>query len=144
MINEIMTGITVKLDSIYGDTCRYYGDRDEIQDLEPPCFFVSILNHAVRPVHDRRYRADCLFDIAYFPGEHGDNAGMHEIGDRLFQELEYITLADGFPVRGRDMSYEIVDGVLHFQVSYSGFYLREAEETYMEDLEQIHSIKTGE
>ena len=144
MVNEIMTGITVKLDSIYGDTCRYYGDRDEIQNLDPPCFFVSVLNPAVRLVHDRRYRADCPFDVAFFPVTHGDNTGLHEIGDTLFQELEYITLADGIPVRGTDMSYEIVDGVLHFRVSYNGFYLREAEEAFMEDLEQINSIKTEE
>ena len=44
---------------------------------------------------------------------------MMDMGDALIECLEYIILLNGRKVRGKELSYEIIDGVLHFYVTYS-------------------------
>ena len=62
----------------------------------------------------------------------------------LFETLEYITLLNGDLVRGTNMHYEVIDGVLHFFVTY-GLYVTKKdilEEDLMGELIHHGGVKT--
>ena len=44
MIKDIMDGVSNKLHEVFGQGYEIYGDRDIVQGLSPPCFFIAILN----------------------------------------------------------------------------------------------------
>lgn len=117
MVNDIVTGITTKLHSVYEDEYRYY-DSNVKQGLKTPCFFIKLLTAINVPFMGKRKKREYPFDVHYFPKDEADNAEMMEMGENLMETLEYITLLNGDTLRGHEMTYEIIDGVLHFNVTY--------------------------
>lgn len=118
MVNDIVTGITVQLNKKFGDSKKIYTSNVE-QGLEQPCFFVKLLTAINTPLIGKRKKRDYPFDIHYFPSDETDNEEMMAVGDCLMEVLEYIVMLDGDMLRGKDLEYEIRDGVLHFSVTYS-------------------------
>lgn len=59
---------------------------------------------------------------------------MFTVAAEMMDVLEIITLPNGDLIRGTGMNYEVVDGVLHFFVSYNLTLLRPTEDTPMETL----------
>lgn len=122
MVNGIKDAISIKLNQIYGDNYEIYS-KDVEQGLNPPCFFIKILNPSRRQLIGNRYYLEVSCDVHYFPAVEGDNDKLDEFGMSLFDDLEYITMVNGDQIRGTNMSYEKVDGVLHFFVTY-GLYVK--------------------
>lgn len=116
MINDIVQGVAAQLAAAF-EGCKIYQNNVE-QGLSTPCFFVALLKPTVKPLAQGRYFRRDPLDVHYFPAEGRDNAEMCRVAEELTECLEYITLPAGSRLRGREMSYELVDGVLHFFVEY--------------------------
>lgn len=117
MVNDIINGISIKLNSTFGDGYKNY-DVNVEQGLQKPCFFIKLLTVITTPYMGKRKKREYTFDVHYFPKDETDNVEMMSVGDVLMDSLEYITLLNGDIVRGHDMTYEIIDGVLHFNITY--------------------------
>lgn len=113
----IMDGIRRKLGETFPGV-KIYGDSEIEQGLVPPVFFLSVLSPTRAPGLGPRYRARYPFTVCYSPAAEGANAELLDVGERLMEALEYITV-EGNLVRGVSLSYELADGVLHFFVSYN-------------------------
>ena len=130
MVADIVNGITRVLGSASEGHDIY--TKDVEQGIETPCFFVQLLKASKRPLIGKRHIRDYPFDIQYFPERDGDNEEMMDVGDALEEYLAYITLQNGNTVHGNDMSYEIVDGVLHFFVTCSVIMMEVKQEDSMD------------
>ena len=84
-----------------------------------------------------RYLRKNHFVIQYFPKSVNDgDAECNATGEQMFECLEVINV-DGFSLRGTEMRFEIVDGVLHFFVDYNSF-IRKVKQK-----ETMGSLQTG-
>lgn len=140
MINAIIEAISTTLDAEFG----YEIHMEEIrQGLEEPCFFIQCLNPTTELFLGKRYFRTNQFCIQYFPQSDKKQRECNAVAERLAWSLEYITL-EGDPVRGTDMKYEVVDGVLNFFVNYDCFVYRVEETTAMEVIESQTQVKDGD
>ena len=73
MVNDVKDAISIKLNQIYGDYYEIYS-KDVKQGLNPPCFFIKILNPSQRQLIGNRYYLKISVDVHYFPAIKGDNA----------------------------------------------------------------------
>ena len=117
MTNEIIGGIAGALYESFGEGYEIYQNEVK-QGLTEPCFFIGLLKPDIRPLLGRRRIRTVPFDICYFPKTAGDNREMQEAAEQMLDSLTFIRLGDGVLLRGVKMSWEIVDGILHFFVSY--------------------------
>ena len=115
---------------------------DEIsQGFQEPCFFVQQLPNR-RNKEIQSYQNTVDFDVQYFLDE--DETDINEKYEsmiyKLYQILEYISVEDK-KIHGTQMNTSIVDGVLHFYVTYT-FYLQVIEEKEkMKSLDVKESVK---
>lgn len=136
MVNDIINGIAIKIDSLFDDNAVIYTEGVE-QDFQEPCFYVKLLRASQKQVLNNRYYLEHSFDVHYFPGTADKNAEMHDTALKL-AGLEYIT-SSGSLIRGTKMRYEIVDGVLHYFVQYNYFaYLTKEEVERMQSI-SVHN-----
>lgn len=140
MLNEIIRGISIKLNSVFGDGYAIYQD-DVAQGLEEPCFFIAVLKPEWSPLLGRRAMMRNPFVVQYFPTDSGQNEEMYQVADRLMEALEFIILLNGDLLHGTDMNYEVADGVLHFFIHYNLPLIRPEEQINMEDLDV--NVDTG-
>lgn len=127
MVNDIIKGITSTLYRRFGDNYSIYAFRDVCQNLKEPAFFVALLNSEhVYQLGTRFYR-EYNFDVHYFPAKRGDGYEINHTMDEMFEILEYIQLLDDTVLRGWSMHGEIVDGVLHFFVTYRQYAYKKEE-----------------
>jgi hypothetical protein len=119
MIKEIIDGISLKLNQVFGDGYEIYGDADIVQGLKEPCFFIAVLNPSYKRLVGLRYLIENPFVIQYFPKNAKDNIESHDVAFAMFDTLEYITLPDGDMLHGTSISHEIVDGVVQFKINYN-------------------------
>lgn len=123
MINSIIAGIGVAINTEFGDDYTIYAESVE-QGLEEPCFFVSCIDPTNRLFVGRRYFRTNQFCIQFFPqNRNREKEECNEAAERLFSCLEYITV-DRDLLRGTGMKSEIVDGVLNFFVNYDFFEIK--------------------
>lgn len=140
MENKIITGISQKLFETFGLDYKIYTENVE-QFLNPPCFYVELLQSSMQQIVSRRYRLENLFDIHFFTNENEPKNDFRRVADILYDALEYISV-DNDLVRGLGMHYEIVDDVLHFFVSYNLILIKTIEpEEKMETLKTRGEIK---
>ena len=136
MVNEIIDGISLKLNQVFGDGYEIYGDTDIVQGLKEPCFFIALLNPSQTNVIGNRFFRQNPFNIQYFPKNAEDNIELHNVAIELFDSLEFITLPDGDMLHGTAMTYDIVDGVLNFRVNYNLYVRRDVmKEQSMEEFD---------
>lgn len=126
MINPTITGISNALYKVFG----YENFKNEIlQDLTPPCFYISCMEQGTKKYIGTRYLRKNHFVIQYFPHTDDRKGECYDVGEKMFECLEVIHV-DGFLLRGTGMKFEVVDGVLHFFVDYNAFgYKPEQKET---------------
>ncbi len=118
MINDIVTAISQKLDSGFGDRYTIYSE-DIKQDLEEPCFFIGVLSSGQDKQMRRTYKKTIDFDIHYFSDkEDSINSDCLEKADELYSTLEYIEIY-GQKYRALKMKHEVVDDVLHFMLQFN-------------------------
>ena len=124
MINEIVKGISRALYETFGDEYTIYKEYVP-QNFKEPSFLILHIrgtNDVKSPV---RYLMRNQFDIHYFPkDELNSRTEMRSVIESLFLSLEYINVLDNL-CRGTKMSYEIIDGVLHFFVNYDMFMVKD-------------------
>lgn len=120
MVNDLIDAISIKLNQVFGDGKRIYSETVK-QGLQEPCFFIAVLNPLQTQMIGNRYFRQHPFDIHYFPAVQDNNNELQEMASNLFDALEYVTLTNGDLVRGTEMHYEVIDGVLHFFVDYNMF-----------------------
>lgn len=132
MLSEIIKGISITLSSTFG--FEIFQNRVE-QGFETPCFFISVLKPEVSPLLGQRSMRRNPLDIQYFPSDPSKYDEMYLVADRLMESLEFIQLPEGDLLHGTHISYEVVDGVLHFFVNYNLSMRKPTENTYMETLE---------
>lgn len=134
MLNEIIKGISMELNTAFGDGYEIY-QNDVEQDLKEGCFFIQVLKPELSPLLGRRSMKRNPFDVLYFPKPPGNNAEMFTVAETLMECLTLISLPNGDLLHGTGMNYEVVDGVLHFMVNFNLPLIRPYDETYMETLE---------
>ena len=144
MVNELLDGISIKLNKVFGNEYEIYGDTDIVQGLKEPCFFIAVLNPSQTTFLEQRYFRQHPFIIQYFPKKSGSNAELQKIASELFETLEFITLSNGDLVHGTSMSYEITDGVLQFRVNYNMFLKMPQENEKMETITIEEKTTQGE
>lgn len=109
---DVRTGIFKALAQAFPNIDRY---GEEIKEgLTTPCFFVKLLEPTHTHELDRRYVRELPFDVHYFADTNKDRITM---ADQLTSALETIQVNDK-PLIGANMSWEVVDEVLHFFVTY--------------------------
>lgn len=134
MLNEIIKGVSMALNTSFGNEYRIYQD-DVKQGLKTPCFFIAVLQPELSLLLGSRRMSRNPLVVQYIPSAPRKNAEMFSVAGKLVEVLEFITLLNGDLLHGTSMSYEVVDGVLHFFVNYNLPMLGPRDETYMETLE---------
>ena len=122
MINDIINGIAIKLNEVFGSDYKIYKENVK-QGLKEPCFSIVMLEVTESAKLPNRCFRSYPFDIHYFP-KTKTKTEMYNVAEQLLIELEYITILDNL-CRGTKMRYEVVDGVLHFFVNYDLFIKKE-------------------
>ncbi|MBN2980117.1 phage tail terminator family protein [Cohnella algarum] len=132
-INDVIYAVNAALDTAFPDIP--IANEEIKQNLDPPRFFVRLLEPAHTQELGRRYRRDMPFVVRYFSPERA-NEDMYDKAERLTSALEWITIG-GRPWPARGMHFEIVDEVLHFFFSLSFIvWIREPEAPKMQELIQ--------
>ena len=140
MVNDLISGIAKKLNSVFGSKYKIYKENIK-QGLVEPCFNIVVLEPSQEAKLPNRYLRSYPIDVHYFP-ETATKSEMYEVAEKLLIELEYITVLDNL-CRGTKMRYEIVDGVLHFFVNYDFFIKKEvSKQDNMEEL-TVNSTTEG-
>lgn len=142
MINNLIDGISIKINQVFGNEYKIYSE-DVKQGLNEPCFFIFTLNPSNNQMLGLRSFRITPFDIHYFPkNKKESNLEMQEVASKLYEALDMITLINGDKVRGTNMNHEVVDDVLHFFVNYNVFVKKiEEPKDSMEDLEISSGVK---
>lgn len=114
-INDVRYAVHAALDAAFPDIAI---SGEEIkQNLDPPCFFVRLLEPAHEQELGRRYFRIHPFVVRYYAVDR-TNDDMYDMAERLTSALQWIAVGDR-PVRGIGMRFEIVDEILHFFVEYN-------------------------
>lgn len=115
MLNTIVEAIAIKLDADFAGITIY---TEEIkQGFNEPCFFIKMLPTSTEQVVGPRHFLKHQFDVHYFPSESGGNSEIFETIEKLKDSLEIITAGSDL-IRGTDIHFESIDGVLHSMVNY--------------------------
>lgn len=132
MINKIIDGICIAINTEFGDEFEIYTESVE-QGFDEPCFSILCLKPAIDQFLGKRYFRTSQFCIHYFPHTNEPKAECYSVKERLFNALELITV-DGDLIRGTEIHSEIKDDVLSFFVNYNFFVdkVTEAHEAMME------------
>jgi len=112
--NDVRYAVHAALDAVFPDIPIH--DEEIPQKLEPPCFFVRLLEPELTQELGRRFLRYHPFVVRYFAPDRS-NTAMYDVAEQLTKALQQIQVA-GRPVRGTGMRFEIVDDVLHFFVNY--------------------------
>lgn len=117
MVTEIINGISIKLNQLFGDEFHIHTNQVE-QGIKEPCFFICMLESSQENFLGHRYKRLYPFDIHYFP-KRVNKLEMLTIGENLMEELRFVTLENQDIISGSDIRYEIVNNVLHFYITYT-------------------------
>ena len=133
MVNSLLNSVTKQLGTTFGDKYHYYVENVE-QGLVEPAFTVDLL------IPIKRLRNSVLYDrtmplvIHYFSDSINDKKKeCYSIAEQLVDCLEYLPFEDTL-LRGIDISWQVVDDVLQFFVTYKFFEVREPNVDPMESL----------
>ena len=142
IIASIMDGVSIALYAKFGASYKIHGDKAVVQSLDAPCFFINVIDTSREATSPYRYILRASFDVAFFPEEQGDYSELYEIGDQMFDALETVTLTNADKIRGDAISYDVVDGVLHFRITYIVPLQKTPTEDMMETVQAEVSLDT--
>ena len=132
MVNDFFDWITIALHDEFGDDYKLYVEEVE-QNLFKPCFVVSTLNPMVTAKSPVKYQRVIPIVIYYFTGKEDTvdaKKDCFNIAERLWERLEYLTNGE-ITLRGDSISWEMIDGVLQFFITYKFDVIRTTEQTSM-------------
>ncbi len=154
MVNEIINGIAKAVKTEFPESKKIYIDEIEqgmAEEINRPCFFIAFLEANQEQHLGRRLWREHSFDVHYFPqNEDAPSREINGVLDRLRLALRFIDVKEDSgagvsKIAGTDMRHEVVDGVLHFFVSFNLFVLLPApDEPYMETVDHKQRIKEVE
>ena len=132
MVNEIFNWITVALNKEFGSGYKYYIENVE-QNLKKPCFAIAALNPMITSRSPKLYRRVVPIVIHYFTDKQDTTDAKkdcYNIAERLWDKLEYLTSYSDktITIRGEDISWEMVEDVLEFFITYTFDVIREDDE----------------
>lgn len=137
-INDVRYAVNAALDAAFPDI-PIAGEEIK-QKLDPPCFFVRLLEPAHTQELDRRFSRDHPFVVHYFAPERL-NDDMYAKAEQLTAALQLIEIGGRLAI-GTGMHFEIVDEVLFFYVTYRFLvWAPAADDPTMQTLEQDGGIK---
>ncbi|WP_102815564.1 phage tail terminator family protein [Clostridioides difficile] len=142
MLNNIIDGISVRLDKVFGESYTIYSEDVE-QGINEPCFFIVPINSSKTSYPNGRELKKNSFDVYYLPRSKDKSFEINEIAEILLEELEYIEI-NGDLVRGTNMNFEVVDNVLHFFVDYNYFTIKNNDTDKMDTVELFGDLKRGD
>lgn len=123
LYNSILAGITNALyDEFSSDASPITTIYTETipQGFTEPCFFVEPVAVTQEKRIHREYDRSYSFDVMFFPADSTcANEQMTSIGDRLLFALEMISISETDRLRGASTGWRLVDGVMHFSISYN-------------------------
>jgi len=115
-VEEIKLAIINRLADYNADVTIY--DERIQQGFQEPCFFVLLVDGSQQRGINRRIRA-ALFDVHYFPpADASPREACERMAASLYEALEFVE-RDAGKYRAVSMKHQVVDGVLHFFVSFS-------------------------
>ena len=139
----LINAIAFALKERYG--YRIYA-KELKQGFSDPCFFIEALPSHSRRIGSRRLKRLQAFTIHFFPSEADE---PESVGEELYSLLELVQVSEkvfngnSIHCRGSGMTYNVVDGVLHFSVNYNYHLLEEKLYPHMEALVQSIAINGG-
>ena len=141
-----LLGVSGRLKETFPD-CRIYAEEDVSQDFEEPGFFIKDLEYFDEKIIGHRYELGYSLDVHFFPSRGREYRKLREMIPIISDALEYIKVIDPvhlneFRMTGTGRRAEIVDGVLHFFVTYNTHFRKPAPDIpEMLTQEQNQSIK---
>ena len=78
MINEIIKGVSMKLNATFGAGYKIY-QNDVEQGFKEPCFFIAVLRPDISPLQKNRFMNRNPLDVHYFPTSGRNNAELFTI-----------------------------------------------------------------
>lgn len=137
-IEDIINGISIKLNSCFGDGFTIY--TDEIpQGFAKPSFGVMFLSLTQSRRIDGRWFVSALFDISYFTDKGRVDASSQALKTQW--AMKDITLVNGNRILGKEFNSEVVDGVGHNMVNFDFFLQEQQAFDYMETLEHFQTVR---
>ena len=89
MLNEVIKGISMALNTAFGDEYEIR-QNDVEQGLVNGSFFIQVLKPELTPLLGRRSMKRNHFDVMYFPKAPGNNAEMFTVAEKLMECLTQI------------------------------------------------------
>lgn len=131
MVNSILNAVTKQLGTTFGNSYHYYVEDVE-QNLTKPCFTVDLLMPLQRSKSPVLYDRTMPIVVHYFSDRDTDlKKECYAMGERIVECVEYLPFGDT-KLRGEDISWQIVDGVLQVFMTYkfTTKLITEVEETF--------------
>lgn len=140
-MEQICEAMEAAIHGVFGVGYPIYTE-DLQQGFLKPCFFISFVRGSRKPLPCKRYYCENQFLVQYFTEkEQVETAEMLKVAQSLCDCLGLLSVDDGW-IRGSNMQYEMVDGVLRFLLNYNVIMLQSEEDVPMEVM--TASIRTGE
>lgn len=122
-INDIINGIAVKLDAVFGDSYTTYIDEVP-QGFKAPAFLIQFLSFENIRQIGNRWKVTPLFDVHYFPQNGASESANMAL--KVQQALKDVTLLNDTKMIARGANSEVVDGIAHNFMRFD-FFLQEVE-----------------
>lgn len=136
MVNALLNSVTKQLGTTFGGSYRYYVEDVE-QGLKKPCFTVDLLIPLQRAKSPVLYERTMPIVVHYFSDRETDiKNNNYAMGEQVVECLEYLPFGTT-TLRGENISYQLVDGVLQVFITYK-FTTRKrlSEDGMFEELEE--------
>lgn len=117
MVDLILNAVTKQLGTTFGNGYHYYVEDVE-QGLDEPCFTVDLILPLQRAKSPVLYDRTMPIVIYYFSDSKNNiKKDCYKKGEQLAECLEYLPF-DGGLIRGEEISWQMIDDVLKFFVTY--------------------------
>lgn len=123
-INAIREAVITKLKAHF-PSMPIYGE-EMAQDFLKPSLFVKLFSVEQDQIIGNRYKRNHSFMIHYYSDSEIPHDDMHKMAEQLYSLLEFVSIQEDL-FRGTKMKHEIKDGMLHFNVNYNVFLMKETE-----------------
>lgn len=134
MVNDLLAAISTQLYTTFGNDYRYYVENVE-QNLTKPCFTIDTILPTQRSKSPVLYDRTMPMVVHYFTDDKKDTkSDCYAKAEQVVECLEYLPFKNT-TLRGKDISWQIVDEVLQIFITYK-FTTRKVlgDETNMEAL----------
>ena len=135
VVNKVLDAITIQLGKTFGTKYKYHVE-DVKQGLIKPCFTVDVIIPLERSKRTVLYDRTMPVVIHYF---HDSDTDVKKVGfsmaEQVVECLEYLPFLNT-TLRGEDISWQMVDGVLQIFITYKFTTTKVVEEIGMEELSE--------